>query len=93
MEVGPIGGRTTKLHGVSGGILENKWFGADVWPAANGYTLLHSGRLAPSTDDAVARREGVGLALDAKATAAWRMVGEVWRPISSRVIMAKLKLA
>ena len=25
-----------------GGIQETKWFGVDVWPAANGYTLLHS---------------------------------------------------
>ena len=74
-----------------GGIQETKWFGADVWPAANGYTLLHSGRPAPSSNDAVARREGVGLALDARATAAWRMVGEVWKPVSSRVIMARLK--
>ena len=44
-----------------GGIQETKWFGADVWPAANGYTLLHSGRPVPSSDDAVTRREGVGL--------------------------------
>ena len=53
-----------------GGIQETKWFGADVWPAANGYILLHSGRPAPLPDDAVARREGIGLALDVRATAA-----------------------
>ena len=74
-----------------GGIQETKWFGADVWPAANGYTLLHSGRPVPSSDDAVTRREGVGLVLDVRATAAWRMAGEVWKPVSSRVIMARLK--
>ena len=59
-----------------------------MWPAANGYTLLHSGRPVPSSDD---RREGVGLVLDVRATAAWRMAGEAWKPVSSRVIMARLK--
>ena len=44
------------------GIPETKRFGADVWPATNRYTLFHSKRPAPSSDDAVARREGVGLA-------------------------------
>ena len=62
-----------------------------MWPAANGYTLLHSGRPVPSSDDTVTRREGVGLALDVRATAAWRMAGEAWKPVSSRVIMARLK--
>ena len=52
---------------------------------------MHSGRPAPLSDDAVARREGVRLALDVRATAAWRMVGEVWKSVSSRVIMARLK--
>ena len=27
--------------------------------------------------------EGVRLVLDMKATATWRMAGEVWRPVSS----------
>ena len=70
-----------------GGIQETKWFGADVWPATNGYTLLYSGIPAPPSDDAVAKREGVGLALDVIATTTWRMA-EVWKPVSSRVIMA-----
>ena len=48
----------------------------------HGFTLLHSGRPAPSSDDAVARREGVRLALDMRAAAAWRMVGEVWKPVT-----------
>jgi len=25
------------------GVQETKWFGADVWPAADGYIMLHSG--------------------------------------------------
>ena len=53
--------------------------------------VTYSRRPTLSTDDAVARREGVGLALDVKATASWRMAVKVWRPVSSRVIMAKLK--
>ena len=62
-----------------------------TWPAANGYTLLHSGIPAPPSDDTVARREGVGLALDVIATVAWRMAGEVWKPLSCRVIMASAR--
>ena len=69
-----------------GGIQETKWFGADVWPATIGYTLLYSGRPVPSSDDAVTRREGVGLALNVRATAAWKMAEEAWKPVSSRVI-------
>ena len=33
----------------------------------------------------------MGLVLDTRATAVWRAVGEVWKPVSSRVIMARLK--
>ena len=73
------------------GIQESKWFGADVWPATGGYMMLHSGRPAPGAGDAAARREGVGLVMDKRATAAWRVAGEVWKPVSSRVIMARLK--
>jgi len=74
------------------GIKETKWFGADVWPAIDGYTMLHSGRPVPAGANAVVRREGVGIVLirDLR-TAAWRAAGKVWRPVSSRVIMATLK--
>ena len=53
--------------------------------------MLHSGRSVPFSDDAVTRRKGVGLALDVRVTAAWRIAGEAWKPVSSRVITAKLK--
>ena len=39
------------------------------------------------------RREGVGIALDEKATAAWRAAGEAWEAVSSRIVTARLKLA
>ena len=52
---------------------------------------MHSGRPAPPSDDALARRKGVGLALDVRATAPWRMVREIWKPFSSRVIMARVR--
>jgi len=26
------------------GVQETKWFGCDVWPAAEGYIMVHSGR-------------------------------------------------
>ena len=57
-----------------------------MWPA-DGYAFLHSGRLLPSDHERAARNEGVGIALDKKATAAWKNVGEVWEAISSRVVM------
>ena len=39
----------------------------------------------------VTQREGVGIVLDKRATAAWRSAGELWKPVSSRVIMVRLK--
>ena len=38
-----------------------------------------------------ARNEGVGILLDGKAAAAWRQGGEVWKAVSSRIVMARLK--
>ena len=55
------------------GIQETKWFGAYVWPATCGYTMLHSGTGAV---DVVAQREGVGIVLDKRTIAAWRSAGE-----------------
>ena len=63
----------------------------DVWPATGGYTVLHSGRSTSGAGDVVARREGVGIVLDRRVTAAWRSAGELWKPVSSRVIMVRLK--
>ena len=66
--------------------------GSDVWPAAKGYMLLHSGR--PTSDvvtGRISRGEGVGTVLNKKATAAWRAAGEEWRAVSSRLVMAQLK--
>jgi len=41
-----------------------------------------------STTTAI-RREGVGIISSAKAKAAWRAAGELWRAVSSRLIMAR----
>ena len=49
--------------------------------AADGYTILHSGRPAP-TGDVVTRRKGVGIILDKRVTAAYRTAGD-----SRRIIM------
>ena len=38
---------------------ESRWFGKDVWPAADGYTFLHSGRPLPNSGDIATRNEGV----------------------------------
>ena len=53
------------------GIQETKWFGVDVWPGTGGYTMLRYGRCTPGADDVVSQREGVGIVLDKRATAAW----------------------
>jgi len=71
-----------------GELQRNKDQAADVWPA--GCTMLHSGRPAPAGGDVFFRREGEGIVLDRRATAAWRKAEEVWRRVSSRVI-ARLK--
>ena len=73
------------------GVQESRWFESDVWPAAEGYTFLHSGRPLPDSGDPATRNEGVRILLDERATVAWRQGGEVWEAISSRVIMARLK--
>ena len=43
------------------GVQETTWFGTDVWPAFDGYIMLHSGRSIPQGGTAVVRREGVGV--------------------------------
>ena len=81
-----------KRYGVSvAGIQETKWFGADVWPAADGCVLLHSGRPVPNNNaEVMVRREGVEI-LNKRAVSAWRAAGEVWRAINSRLVIARLK--
>ena len=72
-------------------IQETKWYGSDVWEA-QGYTFLHSGRVLPVGEGPAVRNEGVGIALDERAAAAWKEAGKVWKAVSSRIIMARLKL-
>ena len=55
--------------------------------------FLHSGRILPADDDIAIRREGVGILLDGRATAAWRAVGEMWTSVSSCIVTARLKFA
>ena len=47
----------------------------------------------PSDHENAIKREGVGIALDEKARAAWRAPGEAWEAVSSRIVTARLKLA
>ena len=80
-----------RKYGVSvAGIQETKWFGKDVWPVDR-YTFLHSGCPLPGDQERASRNEGVGIALEEKATVAWKNAGEVWNAISSRIISARLK--
>ena len=59
---------------------------------AQGYTFLHSGRPLPVGEGPAVRKEGVGIALDERATAAWKEAGQVWNAVSSRIVTARLKL-
>ena len=72
------------------GIQETKWFRKDVWPS-DGYTFLHSGCPLPGDQLRATRNEGVRIALDEKATVAWKDAGEVWETVFSRIISARLK--
>ena len=69
--------REVKKYGISiAGIQGTKWFGSDVSPT-DGYTILHSGCPFPSAQERGTRNEGIGIALDKKAMAAWKNAGEV----------------
>lgn len=74
------------------GVQETKWFGCDVWSAADGFTFLHSGRNLPQAyDEKFVRREGVGILLNRRMTAAWKAAGESWKAVSSRVVYTRLR--
>ena len=66
-------------------------YGADVWPAIGGFTFLHSGRPLPVVGEKASRKETVRIILDKKAIMAWRKTGEVWKAVSSRIVMVMLK--
>ena len=53
-------------------IQKAKWFCSNLW-RAEGYAFLHSHHLLPSSNKNATRKEGVGITLDEKATAAWRV--------------------
>ena len=59
---------------------------------SGGCTFLHSGRAVPSIDAHYLRNEGVGISLDEKASEAWKLGGEVWKAVSSRIVTARLKV-
>ena len=74
------------------GISETKWFGEAVYDV-EGYTILYSGRQVPTESHPADRNEGVGIVLDLQMTVvAWQNAGEVWKAISSRIVVARLKL-
>ena len=62
-----------------------------MWEA-QGYTFLHSGRALLVGEGPAVRNEGVGIILDERAAAAWKEAGEVWKAVSSCIIIAQLKL-
>ncbi len=73
------------------GINETKWFGQEKYEV-DGFVILHSGRPVPVGDEAVERNEGVGIVLDSGMAKVWKDSGEVWKPVSSRAVHARLEL-
>ena len=73
------------------GISETKWFGQNVYNIDN-YKILHSGRPIPDSGEMIERNEGVGIVLDPRTSEAWRGTGGVWKAVSSRVVLARMKL-
>ena len=72
-------------------ISETKWFRNGIYEVED-YTILHSGRNMPGEGEPAHRGEGMGLVLNPAATQAWRQGGEVWEPVSPRMVAAKLKV-
>ena len=73
-------------------ISETKWFGSAVYDI-DGYLILHSGRPVPGEGVKVERNEGMAIVLDPCMVKNWKDGGEVWEPVSSRVVSARLKLS
>ena len=46
----------------------------------------------PGVGERVERNAGVGLVLYPSMAESWRECGEVWSPVSSKIVMARLKL-
>ena len=72
-------------------ISETEWFGNAIYDV-DGFLILHSGCPVPGVGERVERNEGVGLVLDPSMVESWRECGEVWSPVSSRIVMARLML-
>ena len=53
----------------------------------------HSFNLGATSSHPQVRNEGVGILLNQDATMAWKGAGETWEAISSRLVMARLKVA
>ena len=80
--------RELNRHGISiAGIQETNGLEA-MWGLLKGipFTLWSS---LLSDYERGTRNEGVGIALDKKATAAWKNAGEVYEVVSSSVVMAR----
>ena len=73
------------------GISETKWFGSANYDV-DGFLILHYGRPIPGQGERVERNEGVGIVLDPSMAESWRECGEVWNPISSRIVTARLRI-
>ena len=74
------------------GVSETERFGRDIYDV-DGFLILHSGRPVPGTGEKVERNEGVGIVMNPSMVSCWKNGGEVWNPVSSRIVSARLKLS
>ena len=73
------------------GISETKRFVSAVYDVDR-YLILHSGRALTGDGEKEEWNEGVSIVLDPGIADGWRQGGEQWKPASSRIVTARLKL-
>ncbi len=73
------------------GLQETRWFGQAAYDVGDS-VVLASGRSLPQTGDPSRRGEGVAIVLRKRALRAWRAGGEQWKPVSSRLAVAELRM-
>ena len=72
------------------GLQETLWFGRDIFSVVDSMVLT-SGKKLPGPDGEFRRGGGVAVVLRGRALLAWRSGGSQWRPISSRLAVARLQ--
>ena len=73
------------------GLQETRWFGQETYSVGDS-VVLSSGHSLPPEGESLHRGEGVAVVLRGRALKAWKAGGARWRPISSRLAVAQLRM-